>query len=86
MSDLADEIKLFYIASNTFCFSPNSKRVNECSGNMKVLVCELLCSTGSSAWCSVVIWMGGKVIQEGGDVCIHIAHSLCCIAETNTTL
>ena len=26
---------------------------------------------------------GGDV---GGDVCIHIADSLCCIAETNTTL
>ena len=22
----------------------------------------------------------------GGDVCIHIADSLCCISETNTTL
>ena len=26
------------------------------------------------------------VIQEGGDICTHIADSLLCIAETNTTL
>ena len=24
--------------------------------------------------------------QLGGDICIHIADSHCCIAETNTTL
>ena len=24
--------------------------------------------------------------QEGGDICIHIADSHCCTAETNTTL
>ena len=27
---------------------------------------------------------GGREVQEGGDVCIHIADSLCCTAETNT--
>ena len=34
-------------------------------------------------------WGGGcskKVIQEGGDICIHIAGSLCCTAKTNTML
>ena len=25
---------------------------------------------------------GGREAQEGGDICIHIADSLCCIAET----
>ena len=29
---------------------------------------------------------GGREVQEGGDICIHIADSLCCTAETNTTL
>ena len=29
--------------------------------------------------------VGGDV-QEGGDICIHIADSGCCTAETNTTL
>ena len=28
----------------------------------------------------------GREAQEGGDICIHIADSLCCTAETNTTL
>ena len=28
----------------------------------------------------------GREVQEGKDVCIHIADSLCCTAETNTTL
>ena len=30
--------------------------------------------------------MGGKEDQEDGYVCIKIAGSLCCTAETNTTL
>ena len=29
---------------------------------------------------------GGREVQEGGDICIHIADSLNCIAETNATL
>ena len=29
---------------------------------------------------------GGRKAQEGGDICIHIADSCCCMAETNTTL
>ena len=29
---------------------------------------------------------GGKEVQEGGDICVHTADSLCCTAEINTTL
>ena len=29
---------------------------------------------------------GGREIQEGGGVCIHIAESLHCTAETNTVI
>ena len=29
---------------------------------------------------------GGKQALEGGDICIYTADSLCCIAETNTTI
>ena len=25
---------------------------------------------------------GGREVQEGGDICIHTADSLCCTAET----
>ena len=28
----------------------------------------------------------GKEVQEGGDICILMADSHCCMAETNTTL
>ena len=28
----------------------------------------------------------GREAEEGGDICIHRADSLCCTAETNTTL
>ena len=30
--------------------------------------------------------MEGGETQKGGDICIHIADSLCCTAETNRTL
>ena len=30
--------------------------------------------------------VGGREAQEGGDTCTHVADSLCCTAETNTTL
>ena len=30
--------------------------------------------------------LNGEEIQKRGDTCIHIADSLCCTAETNTTL
>ena len=29
---------------------------------------------------------GEKEVQEGGDICIYIADSLCCTVETNMTL
>ena len=50
---------------------------------------KLLYSTGSSVWCSVMTERGGMVgrdVQEGGDICIYVADSLHCTAETNTTL
>ena len=52
---------------------------------------KLLCGTGSSAWCSVMTWLGGmgvggKEAQEGGDICILIADLLHWTAETNTKL
>ena len=31
-------------------------------------------------------WVGGGDTQERGDICIHIADSLQCTAETNTVL
>ena len=34
-------------------------------------------------------WDGGwsgKEVQEGGDICLHMADSLVCTAETNITL
>ena len=30
--------------------------------------------------------VGWEEVQEGGDICIHIAASLCRTAETNTSL
>ena len=29
---------------------------------------------------------GGREVQERGDICIHIADSCCCMAETNNTV
>ena len=29
---------------------------------------------------------GGREVQEGGDICILMADSHCCMAETNITL
>ena len=46
---------------------------------------ENLYSTGNSTQCSVVT-LNGKEIQKRGHICIHIADSFCCTAETNTTL
>ena len=31
-------------------------------------------------------WGDGKEVQEGGDICTHLAESLRCTAETSTTL
>ena len=52
---------------------------------------KLLHSTGSSAQGSVMTQMdrmgvGGKKAREGGDICIYIADSCCCTAETNIIL
>ena len=40
-------------------------------------------STGDSMLCGD---LNGKEIQKRGDICIHMADSLCCTADTNTTL
>ena len=29
---------------------------------------------------------GGRKAQEGRDICVHIADTLCCTEETNTAL
>ena len=52
---------------------------------------NLLHSTGNSARCSVMTYkggmgVGGREVQEGGDICIHVADSFPCTAETNTAL
>ena len=51
---------------------------------------DLLYSTGSLAWYSVITQMGEMGGWEGGigrgDVCILVADSVCCTAETNATL
>ena len=44
---------------------------------------NLLYSTGNSVLCGD---LNGKEIQKRGDICIHIADSLHCTAETDTTL
>ena len=46
---------------------------------------HLLCSTGTSARCSVMT-EGGKETQEGGGIRTLTADSHCCAAETNITL
>ena len=30
--------------------------------------------------------LNGKEIQKRGDICVHVADSLCCAAESNTIL
>ena len=44
-------------------------------------------STETSAWCSAVEgWDGGgREVREGGDICTHVADSLQCTTETNTS-
>ena len=42
----------------------------------------------SALWCPRGVGRGGRGRREtleGGDICTHIADSLCCTAETNTT-
>ena len=49
---------------------------------------DLLYGTRNLVWCSVMTrgvgWAGE--VQEGGDVCTHIAEPLHCPAEANTVL
>ena len=48
---------------------------------------NLLYSARSSARCSVMTnrdGMGEGEAQEGRGICIHMVHSRCCTAETNT--
>ena len=44
--------------------------------------------TGSLAWCSVTTSRrGGRgKDQEGGDICVLVADSHCCMPEANTIL
>ena len=43
---------------------------------------------GLMLWDDLEGWMGvdGWEVQETRDICMYIADSLCCTAETNTTL
>ena len=55
----------------------------------KVASGNLLYRTGSSVLCDDIDgWDGGggREVQEEGDIGIHIADSLHCTEETNTTL
>ena len=36
--------------------------------------------------CTAGVGGEGRQAQEGGDICIIVADSYCCTAETNTTL
>ena len=51
---------------------------------------KLLRSTGSPAWCSVMIWGDGigegREAKEGGCGSIIMADLRCCMAEMNTAL
>ena len=46
---------------------------------------NLLYDTGNSTQCSVMTYIGTES-NKGVDTGIHRADSLCCIAETSTTL
>ena len=46
---------------------------------------DLLYSTGNSTQYSVMTYMG-KASKNRVDICICITDSLCCVAETDTTL
>ena len=49
---------------------------------MKLLILNLL-----SEFCDGLEgWMGVRGFQEGEDICIHIADSLHCTADINTTV
>ena len=57
-----------------------------------ILPCErgadgkMLCSAGSSIWCSVTTLGGGVGGSKERGLCILTANSHCCMEETNTTL
>ena len=44
-----------------------------------------ICTAQRTLLCALW-WPDGKEIQKRGDMCIHIADSLCCTAETIATL
>ena len=50
--------------------------------SLRKRVCVCLCVQG----CVLGGWEGGSRGRGYGDICIHIADSLCYTAETNTTL
>ena len=57
----------------------NDQRERE---RMKLLILNLL-----SEFCDGLEgWMGVRGVQEGEDICIHIADSLHCTADINTTV
>ena len=47
---------------------------------------KLLYKTESSTQCSVTTEKGEREAQQGGNVCILMADSCCCMAETKTIL
>ena len=47
---------------------------------------NLLCTTGNSTALMLCGDLNGKEIQKRGAICVHIADSLCCTVEANTTL
>ena len=68
------------------------------STNMWIVLCVKSVAMGScciaqgaqlsALWCPRGVGRGGRGRREtleGGDICTHIADSLCCTAETNTT-
>ena len=61
---------------------------------VKLILCGKLLYIAQGAqlgalWCGDLNgWAAGcgREVQEGRDVCLHMDDSLCCMAETNTTL
>ena len=50
-------------------------------------ICHMMQAAQAGAQPRGVGWGGGRrEVQEGGDTCILMAGSHCCIAEINTTL
>ena len=64
----------------------------ECSIKIYALLCvewvvgeKLLYNTGP-LWSPRGVGWEGMEVQEGGNICIIMGHSCCCMAETNTAL